>query len=88
MEAVHTMSEQSGESKGMAVGGVQLTARRIIGILLAVVALIFVFSNTGEVNLKFLWLDVSAPGWLMLLLLLLIGVLIGFVLGRKRYKDV
>ncbi|MDQ1246760.1 MAG: LapA family protein [Actinomycetota bacterium] len=80
------MSDQSGGS-GLSVGGFSLTGRRIIGIIIGVIALIFVFSNTGEVTLKFLWLDVSAPGWLMLLILLLAGFLVGFMIGRKRYKD-
>lgn len=80
------MSEKSGGS-GLAVGGVQLTGRRIVGIIIAVVALIFVFSNTGQVTLQFLWLDVSAPGWLMLLILLLAGFLVGFMIGRKKYKE-
>lgn len=77
----------SGKSSGLAVAGIDLTARRIIGIVIAVVALIFVFSNTGEVTLKWLWLDVSAPGWVMLLILLLAGFAVGFLLGRKRYRS-
>ncbi len=82
------MSEQqSSSSSKLQVGGVNLTARRIIGIIIAVAALIFVFSNTGQVTLKFLWLDVSAPGWVMLLVLLLAGFLVGFSMGRKRYKQ-
>jgi uncharacterized integral membrane protein len=80
------MADSSGSSSGLAVGGVQLTGRRILGIVIGVVALIFVFSNTGEVTLKFLWLDVSAPGWVMLLVLLLAGFLVGFMIGRKKYK--
>ena len=74
------------ESSGLSVGGFALTARRIIGLVIAVVALIFVFSNTGEVTLKWLWLNVSAPGWVMLLVLLLAGFAVGFMMGRKRYR--
>lgn len=74
------------ESSGLSVGGFDLTARRIIGLVIAVVALIFVFSNTGEVTLKWLWLNVSAPGWVMLLVLLLAGFAVGFMMGRKRYR--
>ncbi len=81
------MSDQSAKSSGLSVGGVDLTARRIVGIVIAVVALIFVFSNTAEVTLKWLWLDVSAPGWVMLLVLLVAGFLVGFMIGRKKYKD-
>ena len=82
------MSEQQpNASSTMKVGGINLTARRIIGLIIAVVALIFVFSNTGQVTLKFLWLDLSAPGWVMLLVLLLAGFLVGFTMGRKRYKQ-
>lgn len=77
----------SEESSGLSVGGFDLTARRIVGIIIGVIALVFVFSNTGEVTLKFLWLDLSAPGWLMLLVLLLAGFLVGFMIGRKKYKS-
>lgn len=81
------MSDQDSSKSLLSVGGVDLTFRRILGIVIGVVALIFVFSNPGEVTLQFLWLGVTAPGWVMLLVLLLAGFAVGFMLGRKRYKQ-
>lgn len=76
------------DKKPAAVGdnGVSLTPRSIIGIISGIAALILVFSNTGQVTLKFLWLNLTAPGWLMLLFILLAGFLLGLVFGRRRYK--
>jgi uncharacterized integral membrane protein len=81
------MSDQDSSKSSLSVGGVDLTFRRILGLVIGVVALIFVFSNTGEVELRFLGLSVTAPGWVMLLALLLAGFAVGFMLGRKRYKQ-
>ncbi len=82
------MSEQDPvKSSHMSVGGVDLTFRRILGIVIGIVALIFVFSNTDQVTLQFLWIGISAPAWVLLGVLLLAGFLVGFMLGRKRYKQ-
>lgn len=82
------MSEQNPDkSSHMSVGGVDLTFRRILGIVIGVAALIFVFSNTDEVTLQFLSIGISAPAWVLLGVLLLAGFLVGFMLGRKRYKQ-
>lgn len=66
--------------------GTRLTTRQIIGIVIGVVALIFVFSNTEQVSLNWLFLSFTAPGWVMLLLLLAAGFVTGFGLARSRYK--
>ncbi len=72
-----------GEATG---SGVQLSPRAIVGIAIAVVCLIFVFSNTGQVSLRFLWIEITAAGWILLFLLLALGFLAGFMVGRNRYK--
>jgi putative membrane protein len=66
--------------------GINLSPRAIVGIAIAVVCLIFVFSNTEEATLSFLWLDITASGWLFLFVLLALGFLAGFLIGRNRYK--
>ena len=67
-------------------GGINLTGKQITGIVIAVLALIFVFSNTGEVTLSFLFLEITTPGWVMLLLLLAAGFAAGFLVARGRYR--
>lgn len=66
--------------------GVTLSPKAIVGIVIAVVCLIFVFSNTKEATLSFLWLDITAAGWVFLFTLLALGFLAGFLIGRSRYK--
>lgn len=78
------MSEQS--KSPAEKSGINLTTRQIIGIVVGVVALIFVFSNTGQVTLSWLFLSFTAPGWVLLLLLLAAGFITGFALARSRYK--
>lgn len=64
----------------------RLSPRWITGIVICVVALIFVFSNTTEVSLRFLWLRLSAPGWVFLFTLLGAGFASGWLLARSRYR--
>lgn len=69
------------------VEGFRLSPRWIGGITIAVVALIFVFSNRGEVGLQFLWFELRAPGWVFLFTLLGAGFLSGWLIARSRYKS-
>lgn len=66
--------------------GTDVSPRVIIGIVIAVVCLVFVFSNTAQVTFTFLWLEVSASGWVFLFLLLALGFLAGLLIGRNRYR--
>jgi len=51
---------------------------RLIGALvLLVIALIFVFSNTASATLHLLFLSFTLPGWVWFIVLLVIGVVIG-----------
>ena len=67
-------------------GGVQLTPRAITALVVAAAALIFVFSNTEDITLNFLWFELRAPGWITLLALFGAGLAVGFFMGRNRYK--
>lgn len=67
-------------------GGFKLTPKQITGIVIGVISLIFVFSNTEEVTLRFLFLDFTTPGWVMLLILLGAGFATGFLVARGRYR--
>jgi uncharacterized integral membrane protein len=54
--------------------------------VIVVFVLVFVFQNTQRVNVNFLSADFKAPLWLMLLIVLLVGAVIGFFLGVRRRK--
>jgi uncharacterized integral membrane protein len=76
----------SGSSPDATGQGINLSPKAIVGIVIAVVCLIFVFSNTEEATLSFLWLDITGAGWIFLFALLALGFLAGFLIGRNRYK--
>jgi putative membrane protein len=73
------------EAKGQ---GVQLSPRTVVGLAIAAVCLVFVFSNTSKATLRFLWIEITAAGWIFLFLLLALGFLAGFMVGRNRYRKV
>jgi uncharacterized integral membrane protein len=58
----------------------------IAAIVLIVIAIVFVAQNTAEATMSFLWFDFTAPVWLGFLVDVVIGVAIGFLLGRARYR--
>ncbi len=82
------MSEPTPKKDGAAAAsrGTSLSPKSIIALVVGAAALIFVFSNTAEIQLRFLWIELSAPGWVLLLTLFAGGLAVGFFLGRNRYK--
>jgi uncharacterized integral membrane protein len=62
-------------------------SRLIVGGVVLVILLIFVFQNTYETELTFLFFDFTAPLWLMLAITVVVSLAIGFLLGRRRQRD-
>ena len=56
---------------------------RWVPILLTLLAVVFISQNRDRVSIDLFWLQVLAPLWLILLVTVLAGVLIGS-LGRRR----
>lgn len=54
-----------------------LSGKAIAAVLIAIVALMFVFSNTAEASLHFLGLQFTMPAWGWFLAVLIAGVVIG-----------
>ncbi len=63
-----------------------LNPKAVIALVIVVVAVIFIFSNTSDVTVNWLFFEFKAPGWMLYLLLFAGGGLVGFFLGRNRYK--
>ncbi|NGO09670.1 LapA family protein [Streptomyces sp. HC44] len=62
-----------------------LTPGRIAVAVLAVLALIFVFQNTGDTEIRLIVPEVTMPLWLSLLGTMVIGALCGaYFMGRRR----
>jgi uncharacterized integral membrane protein len=78
------MSPKTSESAGGSGHGGALTTGRVSVVALAVLALIFVFENTGSTRIRLLIPEVTMPLWMALLGTGLIGGLCGAYLVRRR----
>lgn len=65
-----------------------INPKLIVGGVLVVLALIFIFQNTGSKTVSFLWLDITMPAWIWMLVLFVVGVAVGSVFPwfRRRNK--
>lgn len=66
--------------------GFNVSPRMIIGGILAVLAVVFVFQNTDSAKLKIIFFTVEMPRWIAFLVLLVIGAIIGYIFRRSREK--
>ena len=80
------MSDSTHVPESSSLGGVQLTPKTILALVIAAASGVFIFSNTEDIGMQFLWFNFSAPGWVMFLALFLGGAAVGFFLGRNRYR--
>lgn len=55
-------------------------------ILLGILAVVFIVQNRGVANIQFLMIGVSMPEWLLYLILVLVGLAIGWYSHRRRIK--
>lgn len=66
----------------------RISPKMIVGIVLGVLALVFIFQNTGTGHVNFLFWDITLPAWVWLLVIFLAGVVVGSMFpwfrGRRR----
>jgi len=55
--------------------------RLIVVAVIAVVILVFILQNGAGVRLNFLWFDFTWPSWLVIILSLVLGVVVGLLIG-------
>lgn len=60
--------------------------RQIVGIVVAVVLVVFIAANTTDVPINFVFTTVTLSLWVVLAGTALLGVLVGFGLGTRRTK--
>jgi LPXTG-motif cell wall-anchored protein len=53
-------------------------------IALVALAAVFIGQNRDRQQVRFLWLTVESPMWLLLAAMLLVGVAVGLLLRRRR----
>ena len=58
----------------------------IVGAIIAILALVFVFQNTDKKRVNFLWMDFNAPAWMWLLVIFLAGSLVGYTFARRQAR--
>jgi uncharacterized integral membrane protein len=58
--------------------------RLVLALVLVVLVVVFIAQNRDRVQISFFTVDVSAPTWLLLAIMTLIGVAVGALLGRGR----
>jgi uncharacterized integral membrane protein len=63
------------------------STRQIVGGVIAIVALLFVFQNRATAHFNFLWLDFKAPRWIWLLVVFGAGVVTGLLFARHRARS-
>jgi uncharacterized integral membrane protein len=80
---VHDPSGKPYTGKG---GGSGISAPMVIGLVILAALLIFIFQNTGKVEVNFLFFDFSAPLWLILMLVAVLGGLLDGVVVRGVNK--
>lgn len=78
------MSPKTSESGTASGKGGTGTPTRVVVLLLAVLALIFVFENTRQTNIRLLVPEVTMPLWTALLATGLIGALCGAYFMKRR----
>ncbi|MEU5432839.1 LapA family protein [Streptomyces sp. NPDC020719] len=78
--------DASGGTKAGTRFGGALTPARIAVIVIAVLALIFIFENTRQVKIRLLIPEVSMPLYLALLAVFVVGVICGGYFIRRRAK--
>jgi len=61
-----------------------ISPKQIIGVVIGVLAVIFVFQNTKKGSIHFLFWTMTMPGWVWLLLVFVAGVAVGLLLPRMR----
>jgi uncharacterized integral membrane protein len=60
------------------------TSRWFVGVLLAVIALVFVVENRQPASIRLLIPLVIMPQWAALTIALILGIAIGYLLRRRR----
>ena len=66
--------------------GYRPSPKLIIGAVIALFALVFVFQNTDRKTVSFLWMDFNAPAWMWLLVIFLAGAVVGYTFARRRAR--
>ncbi|WP_099021862.1 LapA family protein [Mycolicibacterium palauense] len=79
MSAQETGSPTAGPVRRFAV-------RYWVALVLVALAAIFIAQNRDRPRIHILWVTVESPMWFVLTVMLVVGILVGLLLGRRRRK--
>lgn len=65
-------------------GGTRVTPRMVLGIVIGVLALAFIFQNRTPVSTQLLVFTFGAPLWVTLLVVFAAGAVVGWLVKRSR----
>ncbi|GAC57315.1 hypothetical protein GOHSU_18_00700 [Gordonia hirsuta DSM 44140 = NBRC 16056] len=80
----HDPSVSEPATAGRAKGDIVTFLRRFwLPIVLLILAIIFIATNTNDTPLTLGWVTVTAPLWLTVTVTLVVGFIIGWFVGRR-----
>ena len=71
-------------SRGADVGRRRISPRLIIALVVTALVVIFIAQNRDPVRIQLFVISVTSPLWLLLVVMVVLGVLAGYLLGRRR----
>lgn len=80
--AVNMRSQGAGGARGTS----RISPKMVAAVALGVLAIVFIFQNTATGSVSFLFWDIEAPAWLWLTIIFVVGLAVGWVIGRSRAK--
>lgn len=63
---------------------IRIRPKAVVGVVIAVLALVFVFQNTAEGRVDFLFWNITLPTWIWLLVIFAAGVVVGSIFPWLR----
>ena len=64
----------------------RISGRTIAGVVIAVVMVVWILSNRQRVSISFLLTSATMPLWVALAISGVLGCVVGFLVGRRRYR--
>jgi len=61
-------------------------AKPLIGLVIGILAVVFVFQNTGKGRINFLFWSMTMPAWVWLLIVFIAGVIVGALVPALRAR--
>lgn len=75
-------ADESGRHTGGAIS--RFAVRNWAALILVVLAAIFIGQNRDRQAVRLLWITVESPMWLLLSAMLVVGIVVGLLLHRRR----